>query len=48
MVKEPSRLRERLLAQNPAVLDHPIIIDEVQKVPQVLDVVHWLIENKGC
>lgn len=25
----------------------PIIIDEVQKVPQLLDEVHWLIENKG-
>ncbi|GAI53829.1 unnamed protein product, partial [marine sediment metagenome] len=28
-------------------LKHPIILDEVQKVPQVLDEVHWLIENKG-
>ena len=24
-----------------------MILDEVQKVPQVLDEVHWLIENKG-
>jgi len=23
------------------------IIDEVQKVPHVLDEVHWLIENQG-
>lgn len=24
-----------------------VVIDEVQKVPQLLDEVHWLIENKG-
>ena len=28
-------------------LRHPIILDEVQKVPQILDEVHGLIENKG-
>jgi predicted AAA+ superfamily ATPase len=45
--KQPSLLRERLLAKNDHVLDNPVILDEVQKVPQVLDEVHWLIENKG-
>ncbi len=45
--KDPSRLRERVLAQESRVLKEPIILDEVQKVPQVLDEVHWLIENKG-
>ena len=25
----------------------PVIIDEVQKVPDLLDEVHWLIENRG-
>jgi predicted AAA+ superfamily ATPase len=45
--KQPSLLRERLLAKSQSVLDHPVILDEVQKVPQVLDEVHWLIENKG-
>ena len=25
---------------------YPIIIDEVQKVPELLDEIHWLIENK--
>lgn len=45
--KKPSLLRERLLAKNDAVLNQPIILDEVQKIPQVLDEVHWLIENKG-
>ena len=45
--KDPSRLRERVLAQESRVLKEPIILDEVQKVPQALDEVHWLIENKG-
>ena len=44
--KNPSLLRERLLAKEPSLLKEPIILDEVQKVPQVLDEVHWLIENK--
>ncbi len=45
--RQPSRLREQLLAQPADVLRHPVILDEVQKVPQVLDEVHWLIENRG-
>ena len=45
--KQPSLLRERLLAKNNHALEYPVILDEVQKVPQVLDEVHWLIENKG-
>jgi predicted AAA+ superfamily ATPase len=45
--KNPSLLRERLLAKEVALLKKPVILDEVQKVPQVLDEVHWLIENKG-
>ena len=45
--KRPSLLRERLLAAEPKRLKEPIIIDEVQKVPQLLDEIHWLIENKG-
>ena len=45
--KQPSLLRERLLVKNDHVLNYPVILDEVQKVPQVLDEVHWLIENKG-
>jgi predicted AAA+ superfamily ATPase len=40
-------IRERLLAKDEHLLNLPIILDEVQKVPQVLDEVHWLIENKG-
>lgn len=45
--KRPALLRERILAKDKSVLSHPIILDEVQKVPQILDEVHWLIENKG-
>ncbi|MFH1778399.1 MAG: AAA family ATPase [Candidatus Omnitrophota bacterium] len=45
--KNPALLRERLLAKDKSMLKYPIILDEVQKVPQVLDEVHWLIENKG-
>lgn len=43
--KNPSLLREQLLARGKDALRHPVILDEVQKVPQVLDEVHWLIEN---
>jgi predicted AAA+ superfamily ATPase len=45
--KRPSLLRERLMAKNSMTLKHPVILDEVQKIPQILDEVHWLIENKG-
>ena len=45
--KRPYLLRERLLAQEERLLEKPIILDEIQKVPQLLDEVHWLIENRG-
>ncbi|MEW6219675.1 MAG: AAA family ATPase [Thermodesulfobacteriota bacterium] len=47
MAKHPALLRERLLAMDARRLAKPVILDEVQKVPQVLDEVHWLIENRG-
>ena len=43
--KQPSLLRERLLAMEKDLLRAPVILDEVQKVPHILDEVHWLIEN---
>jgi predicted AAA+ superfamily ATPase len=46
-IKRPFLLREQILAVEPMRLKNPIIIDEIQKVPQLLDEVHWLIENKG-
>lgn len=42
-LRAPHRLREELVGINENKL---IIIDEVQKVPPLLDEVHWLIENK--
>lgn len=44
--KAPFLLRERLLAKKEQAEKHPVVIDEVQKVPQILDEVHLLIENK--
>lgn len=44
-LKRPETLREEILA----LKDHnkfPIIIDEIQKIPSLLDEIHWLIENK--
>lgn len=41
--KNPSLLREIIQAQ--PNLANPIIIDEVQKIPEILDEVHWMIEN---
>ena len=46
-LKTPSLFRERILAINDIGKRQPIIMDEVQKVPYVLNEVHWLIENKG-
>ncbi len=45
--KRPYLLREQLLAKDVILLRQPIILDEVQKIPQILDEVHWLIENKS-
>jgi len=39
----PERLRERIAAEPEA---HTIVIDEIQKAPQLLDVVHSLLEEQ--
>lgn len=41
--RKPSLLREELLANHPVA---PVILDEVQKIPQLLDEIQWLIVNK--
>lgn len=41
--RRPSLLREELLANRPKV---PVIIDEVQKIPQLLDEIQWLMVNE--
>ena len=42
LARRPEELREIVLAD-----DHTqtIIIDEIQKIPELLNEVHWLIEN---
>ena len=42
--RNPSLLREQLML---LPSDSIVIIDEVQKVPELLDEVHWLIQNQG-
>ncbi len=44
--KNTSLLRERLLAKDDSALNSPVILDEIQKVPQILDEVHWLLGNR--
>jgi len=46
LTRRPALLREQLLARDPALLQVPVILDEVQKVPPILDEVQWLIENR--
>lgn len=41
--KNPARLREELMNH---AITQPVIIDEIQKVPALLDEIHWLIEHK--
>ena len=42
---KPYLLREEISALSLKELEEPIIIDEVQKIPALLDEIHWLIEN---
>jgi uncharacterized protein len=48
LLKSPHLLREEVLALSEEELKYPIIIDEVQKIPPLLDEVHWLIENSSA
>ena len=45
--RSPWALAERIDALDGTTLTSPIIVDEVQKVPALLDEVHRLIEDKG-
>jgi predicted AAA+ superfamily ATPase len=49
LLREPNIVREQCLAAGVDANSqrHPIIIDEIQKIPALLDEVHWLMENKG-
>ncbi len=48
LAKNPHLLREEILAFPSVQLKHHIIIDEIQKIPALLDEVHWLIENSAA
>ena len=41
--QKPTRLRQLLEAQK----SKTVVIDEVQKIPHLMDEIHWLIENRG-
>jgi uncharacterized protein len=43
-LQNPERIREEMSAPNTV---RQVVIDEIQKVPQLLDEVHWLLENRG-
>ena len=43
----PSRLGAELQSLSPKTLARPVILDEIQKVPALLDEVHRLIETRG-
>ena len=43
--RDPTLLRQLVEATGYTNITDPIIIDEVQKVPDILDEVHWMIEN---
>ena len=43
--REPGRLQGELATANPSA--GPVIIDEIQKLPSLLDDVHDLIESRG-
>lgn len=45
---QPERFREEVLALPDEGLALPIIVDEIQKVPALLNEVHWLIENTSA
>lgn len=43
--QSPHLLREELRAESPKKIELPIIIDEIQKVPELLNEIHLLIEK---
>ena len=46
-VARPELLRQEIAAE-PLKSGRQIVIDEIQKVPTLLNEVHWLIENRGA
>ena len=48
LLKDPHLFREEILALDKKALSQPIIVDEIQKIPILLNEVHWLIENSSA
>jgi predicted AAA+ superfamily ATPase len=46
-LQNPERLRAEFALDTSARQSRQVVIDEVQKVPQLFDEVHWLHENRG-
>lgn len=44
-MNRPYLLREEIMALPNETRCYPIIVDEVQKIPLLLDEVHWMMEN---
>ncbi len=44
LLRKPQLLREELVSYDETKI---VIIDEIQKIPSLLDEVHWLIVNRG-
>lgn len=49
LMRDPGTLRQECeaLGLKRATQKEPVVIDEVQKVPELLDEVHWLMVNRG-
>ncbi|MBI9082081.1 MAG: ATP-binding protein [Desulfobacterales bacterium] len=49
LLRSPQLIREECMAKSLTgdTQQDPIIIDEIQKIPALIDEVHWLIENRG-
>jgi len=45
LLTDPTLIRQEL--RSAGAQGQPVVIDEVQKIPDLLDEVHWLIENAG-
>ena len=49
LLGNPALIRQECEAENLTGRTQklPVVIDEIQKVPELLDEIHWLIENRG-
>jgi len=45
--QRPQIIREELVANKESIVEKPVIIDEIQKLPMLLDEVHFMIESFG-